>query len=164
MRGTVARKRALDRDRAAERGDGVREGEEEAVALQLELDAAVRSELLAHDRVVGLDDPVSVAVAEALGHLGEALHVAEHESDAAVGGGEAAQVGTPALDARGDGVDRGAHVGRLDALRAELVGEHTLDPARAVALAAVALDRGVELLDRPRALARGEERAAPLMA
>src|SRR5262249_12128489 len=52
MGGAVCRERLLDRNRAAEPGEGVREGEEEAVTLQFELDTAVHAELLADDRVV----------------------------------------------------------------------------------------------------------------
>ena len=73
----VARKRALDPDRAVDPVAGVGEREEEAVALDVELDAAVRAQLLAHDLVVGAEDAVGPAVAEAFRHLREPLHVAE---------------------------------------------------------------------------------------
>src|SRR5580765_7872655 len=161
MDGAVFGERLLDRDRAAEPIESVREGEEEAVTLQFELDTAVHAELLADDRVVGLDHAVRCAVAQPFGHLGEPFHVAEHEGDVAIGSGEVTKIGAAALDAGGDGFDGRADVDYLKALDAELVLQHALHPARAPALLPVTLDRDVELLDLARGLVRGEERAAP---
>src|SRR5207245_1039727 len=83
----------------------------------------------------------------------------EHEGHATVGRGEPAEIRPSTLDARGDGVDRGANVNRLDTLGAELVLQHALHPVRTPPLLPVAIDRGVELLDRTRALVGREERA-----
>src|SRR5439155_3786940 len=82
---------------------------------------------------------------------------------ATVGRGEPAEIRPSTLDARGDGVDRGANVNRLDTLGAELVLQHALHPVRTPPLLPVAIDRGVELLDRTRALVGREERAAPVV-
>ena len=86
--------------------------------------------------MVGLDDGVGLGVAQALGHPGEALHVAEHEGDHPVGRGVDAQVGALALDRRGDGVDRGLDARRLEALGAELRLETLVELALHFELAA----------------------------
>jgi hypothetical protein len=89
--GVVGGECALDPDGALQGAARAPEGEQEAVALELDLVAPVRGKLLAHDLVVGPDYLARLEVAEALGHLGEALHVGEHEGHRAVrrrGGGE----------------------------------------------------------------------------
>ena len=61
--------------------------------------------MFAHDAVVALDHPVGAAVAQPLGHRGEALHVAEHEGDGAIGAGVGAEIRTAILHRLGNGVD-----------------------------------------------------------
>ncbi len=62
-------------------------------------------------------------IAEAVGHLGRAFDVAEHDRDGAVGRGVRLEVWVLRLDGRGDAVDRSVHIAGLNPLRGELVGE-----------------------------------------
>src|SRR5262245_4635431 len=67
---TVGGEVALDGDRAEERTPRIVEREQEAVALEVELDTAVTPDLFAHDPIVRADDLVRLQITQALGHLG----------------------------------------------------------------------------------------------
>src|SRR5262245_13536427 len=71
--------RTLDRDRTSQRGPGAGEPDHEAVTLGLHFETAVGGYLIAHDRVVSLEDVVRVPLAEALDEPREADDVAEHD-------------------------------------------------------------------------------------
>ena len=76
--------RALRLDRCRDRVAGARKGEEERVALGVDLDPAERREVLAHQPAV-LVEQLAVAVAELLQQQRRALDVAEDERDGPAG-------------------------------------------------------------------------------
>ena len=82
LRPRVRRVRALRLDRGRDRVARAREGEEERVALRVDLDAAAVAERLAHEPPV-VGEHVAVPVAEPLHQRGGALDVAEDEGDGA---------------------------------------------------------------------------------
>ncbi len=152
---------AVQRDGAAHARRRAGEGDQEAVAAQLHLEAAVGLALGAHDAVVVLDDPQRLAVAQALHHARVVVHVAEHQRHAAVGARRDRHARPFRLDGSGDQGDGGLDVARLAALGPHLGGEGPLEPLGGGADAPVDLEGLVELLEGSFAVAVAEQGVTP---
>ena len=76
--------RPLDVDGCSDRVAGARKGEEERVALPIDLDAVRRAECSPDDAPM-LDDQIGVAIAEPPEQMGRLLDVREGERDGPAG-------------------------------------------------------------------------------
>src|SRR3972149_3059320 len=110
----------LDVDGTLQRLAGALEGEHEAVALALYLEAAVGLPLLAHDGVVLPQQLQPALVAEPVVHGRRALDVAEHDRDGAVRRGVRPQVRLVDVERGGYGLDGRLRARDVDPLSLEL--------------------------------------------
>ena len=83
----VRRQVALDRDSASQRVARAGECNHEPVALRFDLEATVRCQLAADDRVVAVQKLKPALVAVLLGEHRRAFDVREHDGDRSVGSG-----------------------------------------------------------------------------
>src|SRR5271157_1451197 len=117
----------LDRHRTAQSREGAREGEQETVAFEFDLESAVQRCRTAHDRIVLPDYSMGALVSQPFSHLGEPNHVAEEERDSPVGCSVPPEIRPLLLDALGDDVDGASQSRHRASLGAELLRE---DPLR----------------------------------
>ena len=117
----------LDRDGAVEPLTRGLECDHEAVALVLDLEAAVLGELGADDGVVVADDLHELLVAEAVGHLRGPFDVAEHDGHGAVRRGVGAEVWLLLPDDASDCVERGVDIAGGNALELQLEAHGVLE-------------------------------------
>ena len=69
----------LNLSRAAERLNGIGEGDQESIAGELDLEAGIGVDLFADDVVVLVDDRFPGRVAEAIGQEGRVFDIGEHD-------------------------------------------------------------------------------------